>query len=102
VKTAIAATSSKHDAQVELHGARASCYLLFDERGELLAVLANPFLLVDRGAAPRAALLLSDNEVTLLAAGEFGSRFASALKQRGIKYVQKSGSVSDVIRELVT
>ena len=102
MKIAVAATSSETDAEVEMRGARASCYHLFDEQGELLEVLANPFLQVDRGAAPKAALLLSDKEVTLLAAGEFGPRFSSELEQRGIQHLQKSGLVSDVIRELVT
>ncbi len=102
MKIAIAATSSEIDAQVDMRGARASCYLLFDQQGEPLGVLDNPFLQVGRGAAPKVAFFLSDKEVTLLAAGEVGPKFAPELEQRGIKYVQKSGLVSDVIKELIT
>ncbi len=102
MKIAIAATSSEIDAQVEILGARAPYYLLFNERGELLEALVNPFLKIDRGVAPQMVSFLADKEVALLAAGEFGVRFASELEQRGIKYIQKSGLVSDVIRELVT
>jgi len=60
------------------------------------------FLKVDRRSTPQAALFLADNGVTLLDAAEFGPRFSSELEQRCIKYNQKSGLVSNVIRELVT
>jgi predicted Fe-Mo cluster-binding NifX family protein len=99
---AIAAMAPEVDTQIAIHSARAPYFLLFDERGNMLEVLANPFTQVDRGAAPQAALFLADKGVTLLAAGEFGQRFVSELEQRGIKYVQKSGLISDAIGELIT
>jgi len=98
---AIAAIDTNLTAQVALHSARAPYYLLFDDHGNFLKSLANPFAQVDQGAAPRAALFLSDNDVTLLAAGDFGPRFISELEQRGIRYVQKTDLVSDALKELI-
>ncbi|MEA1890242.1 MAG: NifB/NifX family molybdenum-iron cluster-binding protein [Pseudomonadota bacterium] len=99
---AIAAIDPDLNAQVALHGARAPYYLLFDDQGILLDSLVNPFVQVDQGAAPRAALFLSDNGVTLLAAGDFGPRLISELEQRGIRYVQKTDLVSDALKELIS
>jgi len=99
---AIAAIDPDLNAQVALHGARAPYYLLFDDQGILLDSLVNPFVQVDQGAAPRAALFLSDNGVTLLAAGDFGPRLISELEQRGIRYVQKMDLVSDALKELIS
>lgn len=99
---AIAAIDPDLNAQVALHGARAPYYLLFDDQGILIDSLVNPFVQVDQGAAPRAALFLSDNGVTLLAAGDFGPRLISELEQRGIRYVQKMDLVSDALKELIS
>ena len=97
---AIAATAPEPDGQVAMHGARAPFYLLFDERGSMLEALANPVVQVEGGAAPRAALFLADRGVALLAAGDFGNRFISELEEKGIRHVQMSGLISDVIVEL--
>jgi predicted Fe-Mo cluster-binding NifX family protein len=98
---AIAAMTPDAAAQVAEHSARAPYFLLFNERGEILEVVPNPFADVDRGAAPQAALLLADKGVTLLVAGEFGSRFVSELEQRGIDPVRRSGQVSELVRQLL-
>lgn len=99
---AIAATAPILDGQIAMHGARAPFYLLFDERGDMLEVLANPVVQAEGGAAPRAALLLADKGVTLMAAGDFGNRFISELEGRGINHELKSGLISDVIAELIS
>ena len=100
--TAIAATAPEVGSQIAMHGARAPFYLLFDEQGTLLEVLANPAVQAERGAAPEAAILLADKGVTLLAAGDFGHRFVSELEHRGIKQVLRSGLISEVVGEIVT
>ena len=101
MKIAIAAMTPDVDAGIAKHSARAPFYLLFDEQGEMLEVVPNPFSGVDRGAAPQAALLLADKGVTLLVAGDFGPRFVSELEERGIDHIERSGQVSDSVRQLV-
>lgn len=101
MKLAIAAMTPDVDSRIAKHSARAPFYLLFDEQGEMLEVVSNPFAGVDRGAAPQAALLLADQGVTLLAAGDFGPRFVSELEERGIDHIRQSGQVSESVRQLV-
>lgn len=97
MKMAIAAMAPGTDAQIAEQGARAPFFLLFDEKGELLEALSNPFSAVDRGAAPQAVVLLANKGVTLLVAGAFGQRFVSELRERGIEHVRLSGQVADVM-----
>jgi len=101
MKIAIAAMTPDVDSMVAKHSAQAPFYLLFDEQGEMLEVVSNPYAGVDRGAAPQAALLLADNGVTLLVAGDFGARFVSELKEKGIEHIQRSEQVSEIVRQLV-
>jgi len=101
MKIAIAAMAPDIDSRIAKHSARAPFYLLFDAQGEMLEVVSNPFAGVDRGAAPQAARLLADKGATLLAAGDFGPRFVSELEERGIDQIQRSGQVSEIVRQLV-
>jgi predicted Fe-Mo cluster-binding NifX family protein len=101
MKIAVAAMASKVYAQIAVHSARAPYFLLFDEQGQMLEVVSNPVAETDRGAAPRAAFLLADKGVTLLAGGDFGPRFVAELEQRGIDHIQRSGQVSDIVRQLI-
>jgi predicted Fe-Mo cluster-binding NifX family protein len=98
---AIAATAPEVNSQIAMHGARAPFYLVFDKQGDLLGSMTNPCAQVDSGAAPQAAAFLAEHGVTVLAAGDFGSRFISELEVNGIVPVQKMGRVSDVIGELI-
>ncbi len=100
MKIAVASKTSDIDASVNKHGARAPFYLLFNEQGEALEAVSNPYVGIDRGAAPRVAGLLADKGVTLLAAGDFGTRFISELKARGIETARQSGQASDIARQL--
>jgi len=101
MKIAVAVMKPDVEASITKHGARAPYYLLFNEEGEMLEALSNPYIDVDRGAAPLAAGLLADKGVTLLAAGDFGPRFFSELKARGIETIQRSGQVSDIVSQLI-
>jgi predicted Fe-Mo cluster-binding NifX family protein len=101
MKTAIAAITPDADARIAEHSARAPFYLLFNDKGELLEVVQNPSAGVDRGAAPQAARLLADKGVTLLVAADFGPRFVSALEEKRIDHVQRSGQVSEIVRQLI-
>lgn len=94
---ACAAMEPKLETQIAMHSARAPVFLLFDEEGNLIETIDNPFAQVERGAAPQVARLLEGKGVTKLIAGEFGSRFVSELKERGISHVRMTGLISDVI-----
>jgi predicted Fe-Mo cluster-binding NifX family protein len=101
MKIAIAAMTPNITSYFAKHGARAPFYLLFDGQGQMLEVVSNPFSGVDRGAAHQAARLLANKEVTLLAAADFGLRFVSELEEKGIDHIQRTGAVSDIVRQLI-
>lgn len=94
---AIAAMEPKLDTQIAMHSARAPIFLLFDQQGNLIETIDNPFAEVERGAAPQIAQLLVGKGATKLIAGEFGPRFVSELEEKGISYVRMTGLISDVI-----
>jgi len=97
MKIAIASTDIEADAQVSKHGARAPFYLMYDEDGNFLESITNPYANVDRGAGPKAAHFLAQQDVKLLVACDFGERFTAELESCGIQQVQKTGIVSSVI-----
>ena len=97
---AIAAEVPDINSQIAIHGARSPFYVLFDEQGNMLESLANPFTKVERGVALQAASFLAAKDVTLLVAGGFGPKFVDELDRRSIKYTQKEGQVTDVVSEL--
>lgn len=101
MKVAIASTAPQPDSQIAMHSARAPFYLIFDANGNFLEAIANPYVQVERGAAPKAAHFLDEHDVSMLVAGDFGSRFIADLEVKGIKAVQASGQVSDVISGLL-
>lgn len=101
MRIAVATMTPEVDAPIAKHAARASYYLLFDTQGEFLKAVPNPFAEVDRGAAPKAARLLASKGASVLAAGDFGSRFVSELEERGIGIVRRTGQVSDIVSQLI-
>jgi predicted Fe-Mo cluster-binding NifX family protein len=100
MKFAIATMLPGVNAEVSAHGARARYYLLYDDRGNLQQQVSNPFADIARGAAVPVAALLADRGVTLLAAGDFGPRFITELRARGIDQVRQTGSV-ETARQLL-
>ena len=102
MKIATAATGTEADAQVSQHGARAPFYLIYDENGNFLESISNPFANAERGAGPKAAHFLIQQGVKLIVACDFGGRFATELETGGIQQVQKVGNVSDVITDVLT
>lgn len=101
MKIAIASEGEGPDAQVSPHGARAPFYLIYDENGILQESITNPCANAERGAGPKAAHFLVQQGVQLVVAGAFGGRFATELEAGGIRQVQQSGIVSDVITGIV-
>jgi predicted Fe-Mo cluster-binding NifX family protein len=101
MRIAVAAITMDIDSEVAKHGARAPCYLVFDDRGVLSESINNPYSRVDRAAAPQVSALLADRGITMVAAGDFGPRFVAELEQRGIDIARRSGPVSDVVQQLI-
>lgn len=99
---AIAAEGQDINAQVSHHGARAPYYLFFDEKGNLLEVVSNPYSGAERGAGPKAAQFLVQQGAAIVVAAEFGEKFLTELEDAGRQLVQKQGVISDIIKDLTT
>lgn len=99
MKIAIAATSPGTDGQVSSHGARAEYYVIYDTQSGAVVAESNPCADLERGAGPRAAAYLAGKGVDKVAAADFGTRFNRELQASGIECLERSGAVSDVIRE---
>ncbi|MEA3406053.1 MAG: NifB/NifX family molybdenum-iron cluster-binding protein [Pseudomonadota bacterium] len=101
MKIAIASTGATPDSDVSQHGARAPFYLIYHSDGSLHASLSNPYIDAERGAAPKVARFLTQQDVQLLVAGSFGERFMTELEADGIRQVQKTGSIADLLTEVL-
>ena len=83
----------------ELTG-RAPYYHIYDIDGNLIEVLANPYLDLEFGIGPRAAALLADKQVTVLVGGMAGPKMQDVMDAKGIRFVYRKGTVQSVVDEL--
>jgi len=67
----------------------------------MFEAVSNPFAEADQGAAPEAARLLADKGITLLVASDFGPMFVSEPEEKGIDHIQRTGQVSEIVRQLI-
>jgi len=99
MKIAIATTDKEENAEISERGARAPYYLIFNDKGELLEAMKNPFAVGGGGAGFSAAKVMADKGVDVFISSSIGSNMTSALEGRGIKYYEKSGSANQVAKE---
>ncbi len=100
IKIAIASKGKDENSEISDQAGRSPYYLIFDEKGELLEVISNPFRIGGGGAGFAVAKMLADREVNLVIAGKIGDKMKGALETRGLKYQEKSGIVKEVLEEL--
>jgi predicted Fe-Mo cluster-binding NifX family protein len=75
-------------------------YHLYDINGKAVEVLANPHLDLDYGIGPAAAATLADKGVTVLVGGMAGPKMMDVLDARSVRFVRRTGTVEDVVKEL--
>lgn len=97
---AIAASTANAHADISHRGARADCYLVFDQAGELVEVIDNPFKDYDRAVGLRVADYLAEKGVSVVAAAHLGNGFTTALDAKGIRHAECNGAVAAVAKEL--
>ena len=95
MKIAIASVSRDENAEISPRPGRARFYLLFDEKGDLLEVISNPFSRGGGGAGFGVAKMLADKGVDIVVGGKFGENMEGALGERGLRYQQMTGSVRE-------
>ncbi len=101
MKIAISSTSKNKDANIDEKAGRAKYYLIFDESGEIIEIIDNPFRTGGGGAGFGVAKMLADKGVNTIVAGEFGPNMIQAMTDRKIAYISKSGTVEDFISSTI-
>jgi predicted Fe-Mo cluster-binding NifX family protein len=100
MRIAIAATAPNEGGKIGRRGARAECYLVFDETATLREILQNPFSEYDRAVGVRVADYLAEKGINFVAAAHLGTGFTTALDAKGVRYSENEGIIRDVAKDL--
>lgn len=100
MRIAIAALKKKENSQISMKAGRAPYYLIFNEKFEFLETVSNPFSRGGGGAGFGVAKMLADKKVEMVVAGEFGENMISALKERGMKYLEITGDAKKALLQI--
>jgi len=98
MKIAIATVDKSAQSQISTRGGRAPYYLIFNQEGELLETIKNPFSTGGGGAGTGVAKMLGDKNVDIVIAGEVGEKMAESLKNKNIEFKTKEGIAEEAIR----
>ncbi len=101
MKIAVASLGKDENSDVSERAGRAPYYLIFNENGELLESVKNPFAMGGGGAGFGVAKMLADKGVGIVIAGKFGPNMTSAMEARGLKYTEVGGKVRDALNEVL-
>jgi predicted Fe-Mo cluster-binding NifX family protein len=97
---AVAGESALADAPISQVAARCAYFLFFNESGELVEALANPYQHQRREAGPQVVQLLSQKGVHTVIAGEFGAKMIAALKQKNMAFRTDTGRAAEAVRRI--
>ena len=100
-KIAVASSGKTSKASVSNKAAKCPYFLMFDSKGELIEVIDNPYADASGGAGPSAANFLAQQGVTIVIAGNFGSKMTNTLKSNGITHFEFKGSVGDAVKKVL-
>jgi len=101
MKIAVAADGKSAKASVSNMAAKCPYYLIFNNKGELIEVIDNPYRDASRGAGPSAANFLAQKGVTIVIAGNFGSKMINTLKNKGITHFEFKGRADDAVKRVL-
>ncbi|MGB5279500.1 MAG: NifB/NifX family molybdenum-iron cluster-binding protein [Gammaproteobacteria bacterium] len=97
---AISADGSELTSPISKLSGVSPYYHLYSVNGKAVEVLANPHLDLEFGIGPAAAATLADKGVTVLVGGMAGPKMQDVLDARSVRFVRRTGTVEDVVKEL--
>lgn len=98
---AVAAEGQTGSAQVSRQAARSPYFLFFNQQGDLVEAVANPYLQAAGGAGPRVVEFLAAKGVHTVIASEFGAKMTRAMKEKGIVFSIATGNVKDAVQTII-
>jgi len=101
MKIAVAASSKTAKASVSNMAAKCPYYLIFNNKGELIEVIDNPYKDASGGAGPSAANFLVQRGIDIIVAGSFGSKMIDALRNSGKTHFEFKGRVDDAVKRVL-
>jgi len=101
IKIAVAASSKTAKASVSNMAAKCPYYLIFNNKGELIEVIDNPYRDASGGAGPSAANFLAQRVVTILIAGNFGSKMVKTLENKGVTHFEFKGLADNAVKKVL-
>ena len=101
MKIAVAASSKTAKASVSNMAAKCSYYLIFDNKGKLTEVIDNPYRNTIRGAGPSAANFLAQRGITIVIAGNFGSKMVNTLENKGVTHFEFKGLADNAVEKVL-
>ena len=96
MKIAIASEGKEIESEISEKGGRAAYYLIFEKK-KLIETIKNPFAAGGGGAGFSVAYMLAEKKIDLVIAGKFGGNMESALKEKGLKFEEKTGKVKEIL-----
>ena len=93
---AIASEGKTKDSEISVKAGRAPYYLFFKGK-KLVEAWKNPFAVGGGGAGFAVAKVVAGKSVEKVVVGKAGPNFKGALEGRGVKLVEKTGSVKDAL-----
>ena len=101
MKIAVAASSKSTKASVSNIAAKCSYYHIFNNKGELIEVIDNPYKDASRSAGLSAANFLVQKGIDIIVAESFGSKMINALRNKGKTHFEFKGPVDDAVKRVL-
>ena len=101
IQIAVAASSKAAKASVSNIAAKCPYYHIFNNKGELIEVLDNPYRNASRSAGPSAANFLAKREIDIIVAESFGSKMIDALRNNGQTHFEFKGTVDYAVKRVL-
>ena len=102
VKIAVASNSKDATSSISNKAGKCPYYLIFNNKGELIEVISNPYKDAQSGAGQQTADFLANKGVTLIVAENFGDKMIEAMRSNSTDYLKLQGIVHDAVKTVLS